>query len=92
LPCGKQWHTNFPISGEFPGRRTDIEILEKILQVAGMARLVIPGLPHHGTQRANHRRRTFFGEGDEAAYVELMEPGARWFGCRSCRLALEQRA
>jgi putative transposase len=34
--------------------------------------LVIPGLPHHVTQRGNRRQRAFFGEGDYAAYVELM--------------------
>ena len=33
------------------------------------------GLPHHITQRGNRRQRTFFNEGDYAAYVELM---AEW--------------
>jgi len=37
-----------------------------------MARLVIPGLPHYVTLRGNRRQQTFFGEGDYAAYVELM--------------------
>jgi len=40
--------------------------------MARLARLVIPGLPHHVTQRGNRRQQTFFGEGDYAAYVELM--------------------
>jgi REP element-mobilizing transposase RayT len=39
--------------------------------------LVIPGLPHHVTQRGNRRQQTFFNEGDYAAYLELM---AEW--CR----------
>jgi putative transposase len=34
--------------------------------------LVIPGLPHHVTQRGNRRQRTFFCDEDYAAYVELM--------------------
>ena len=37
-----------------------------------MARLVIPGLPHHITQRGNRRQQTFFNDGDYSAYLELM--------------------
>jgi putative transposase len=43
--------------------------------MARLARLVIPGLPHHVTQRGNRRQQTFFCEDDYAAYVELM---AEW--------------
>ena len=45
--------------------------------MARLARLVIPGLPHHVTQRGNRRQQTFFNDGDYAAYLELM---AQW--CR----------
>jgi len=45
--------------------------------MARLARLVIPGLPHHVTQRGNRRQETFFNDGDYAAYLELM---AEW--CR----------
>jgi putative transposase len=45
--------------------------------MARLARLVIPGLPHHITQRGNRRQQTFFNDGDYAAYVDLM---AEW--CR----------
>jgi REP element-mobilizing transposase RayT len=45
--------------------------------MARLARLVIPGLPHHVTQRGNRRQPTFFNDGDYAAYLELM---AEW--CR----------
>ena len=45
--------------------------------MARLARLVIPGLPHHGTQRGNRRQQTFFNDGDYAAYLELI---AEW--CR----------
>ena len=45
--------------------------------MARLAGLVVPGLPHHITQRGNRRQQTFFGEDDYAAYVELM---ARWCG------------
>jgi REP element-mobilizing transposase RayT len=44
-----------------------------------LARLVVPGLPHHITQRGNRRRQTFFREDDYAAYVERM---AEWCGQR----------
>jgi putative transposase len=40
--------------------------------MARLARLVIPGLPHHITQRGNRRQQTFFNEEDYAAYLELM--------------------
>jgi len=45
--------------------------------MARIARVVIPGLPHHVTQRGNRRQQTFFNEGDYAAYVELMTEWCR---------------
>lgn len=36
------------------------------------ARLVVPGYPHHVTQRGNRRQRTFFEESDYIAYLELI--------------------
>jgi len=40
--------------------------------MARLARVVIPGLPHHVTQRGNRRQQTFFNDADYAAYLELM--------------------
>ncbi|WP_245329332.1 hypothetical protein [Bradyrhizobium centrolobii] len=40
--------------------------------MARLARVVIPGLPHHVTQRGNGRARTFFGEDDYALYRDLL--------------------
>jgi putative transposase len=37
-----------------------------------MARLVIPGIPHHVTQRGNGRAPTFFGDDDYALYRDLL--------------------
>jgi putative transposase len=37
-----------------------------------MARLVVPGYPHHVTQRGNRRQQTFFAEEDYVAYIELL--------------------
>src|SRR3990170_1424943 len=45
--------------------------------MARLARLVIPGLPHHITQRGNRRQQTFFNDGDYAAYIELMADWCR---------------
>ncbi len=45
--------------------------------MARLARLVVPGLPHHITQRGNRRQQTFFGDEDYAAYLDLM---AEWCG------------
>ena len=45
--------------------------------MARMARVIVPGHPHHVTQRGNRRQRTFFVDGDYAAYLELM---ADWCG------------
>jgi putative transposase len=40
--------------------------------MARLARVVIPGFPHHITQRGNRRQPTFFRDEDYAAYLELM--------------------
>jgi len=40
--------------------------------MARLARFVVPGLPHHVTQRGNGRQQTFFGEADYAAYRDLL--------------------
>ena len=45
--------------------------------MARLARAVIPGVPHHITQRGNRRQATFFSEDDYRVYLELM---AQWCG------------
>jgi putative transposase len=37
-----------------------------------MARLVVPGFPHHVTQRGVRKQRTFFGDNDYKAYIALL--------------------
>ncbi|MGH8252042.1 MAG: transposase [Steroidobacteraceae bacterium] len=37
-----------------------------------IARAVFPGLPHHVTQRGNHRERVFFSNGDHESYLSLL--------------------
>jgi putative transposase len=40
--------------------------------MARLARVVVPGHPHHITQRGNGRARTFFGNADYALYRDLL--------------------
>ncbi|MFH1114899.1 MAG: transposase [Pseudomonadota bacterium] len=40
--------------------------------MAQIARVVIPGYPHHVTQRGNRRQPTFFCREDYRAYIDLM--------------------
>ena len=44
--------------------------------MARLARLVVPGLPHHVTQRGSRRAPTFFEDGDYALYRDLMAEAA----------------
>jgi len=47
--------------------------------MARLARAVVPGVPHHVTQRGNRRQDTFFCDEDFATYKALM---AEW--CAKC--------
>ena len=40
--------------------------------MARLARFVLPGIPHHVTQRGNGRQQTFFSDADYAAYRDLL--------------------
>ena len=45
--------------------------------MARLARVVVPGLPHHITQRGNRQQQTFFCDEDYRSYLELM---GQWCG------------
>lgn len=45
--------------------------------MARLPRIVIPGYPHHVTQRGNRRARTFFEDGDYELYGVLLGEAAR---------------
>lgn len=45
--------------------------------MARLSRVVIPGVPHHVTQRGNRRLPTFFGEHDYKSYRELLAEGCK---------------
>ena len=45
--------------------------------MARLARVVVPGIPHHVTQRGNRRQETFFCDDDYQAYLDLMAEHCR---------------
>ena len=45
-----------------------------------IARVVVPGLPHHVTQRGNGRQVTFHSDGDRSLYLDLLRRYRREFG------------
>jgi putative transposase len=45
--------------------------------MARIARVVIPGIPHHITQRGNRRMQTFFSEDDYQEYIALLTGACR---------------
>ena len=51
--------------------------------MARIARVVVPGTPHHITQRGNRRMDTFFSDADYREYLYLM---AEW--CNRCKVQI----
>ena len=47
-----------------------------------IARIVVPGVPHHVTQRGNRRQTTFFEAVDYATYLSLLSAACRRAGTR----------
>jgi len=43
-------------------------------------RTIFPGIPHHVTQRGNHREEVFLSKGDPEAYLSLLHAYSRRFG------------
>ena len=48
--------------------------------MARIARLVVPGLPHHVTQRGNRRQAVFFSDDDYGLYLDLLSARLRKAG------------
>lgn len=48
--------------------------------MARIARVVIPNVPHHITQRGNRQQPVFFNDGDYKSYLDLMAEGCRKAG------------
>jgi len=43
--------------------------------MARLARIIIPGAPHHVTQRGNRRQPIFFSDEDRILYLDLLREG-----------------
>ena len=48
-----------------------------------IARVVIPGMPHHVTQRGNDRQTVFFSDDDRCYYLSLYRHYTRRYGIRT---------
>ena len=51
--------------------------------MARLARIVLPGYPHHVTQRGNRRQDVFFCDGDFQAYLDLLK---KWCSRESVKI------
>ena len=51
-------------------------ILPLSLPMPRIARLVVPDIPHHVTQRGNRREPVFLEVGDQARYLSMLKAGA----------------
>ena len=47
--------------------------------ISRLGRMVVPGLPHHVTQRGNRRESIFFEDGDQQHYCEMLAEQLRKF-------------
>jgi putative transposase len=45
-----------------------------------LARIVVPGVPHHVTQRGNNRQEVFLADEDRRAYLELLRKQSERYG------------
>ncbi len=50
--------------------------------MARIARIVVPGMPHHVVQRGVRRMDVFFSDDDRQAYLDLLAEQGRRFGVR----------
>ena len=48
--------------------------------MARLARVVIPGVPHHVTQRGNRRAQVFFEDHERQRYLALVQHYCRRYG------------
>jgi putative transposase len=55
--------------------------------MARLARVIVPGLPHHVTQRGNRREPIFFEDGDQEVYRDLLAEQGVGAGSRSGPIA-----
>ena len=54
--------------------------------MARLARIVVPGLPHHVRRRGNRREAIFFEDGDYEVYLDLLAEQSLKVGVVVCLL------
>ena len=47
--------------------------------MARLARVVVPGMPHHVIHRGNRRQKVFFGDGDKKKYLDILNLHAKLY-------------
>lgn len=57
-----------------------VRVLFVEIDMARIARIVVPGMPHHITQRGNRPQETFFKEDDYREYISLMSASCHLHG------------
>jgi len=57
-------------------KRDRFKAKEGQVQMPRVARVVVPGLPHHVTHRGNRRQPIFFSDADRERYLDLMRGAA----------------
>ncbi len=45
-----------------------------------IARVTVPGIPHHVTQRGNRRQPVFFNNGDRQSYLHILAEQSKRYG------------
>ena len=67
---------------DFPGGSTNMKGLTcRDTTMPSIARLVVPGYPHHVTQRGNRRQKTFLDSQDYLTYLDLITQAKRKAKC-----------
>ena len=51
-----------------------------------VARIIVPGVPHHVTQRGNNRQEVFFVDDDRMVCLDLLERQAQTFLSKAERM------
>lgn len=70
----------FSISALIEILLTEVIVSDQIRDMPRAARLVLPGIPHHVTQRGNRKQRTFFVDSDFRLYLSLLRHWCRRSG------------
>ena len=53
------------------------------MEMPRLARIVVPGMPHHVTQRGNRQADVFLGPRDREFYLYLLDSAAKKYGSTS---------